>query len=73
MYACYILYVCNIDTACVPWEYNVFRVHSLCWHTVLLGIVCVPRKEGNVLFNNALDTFYLLLYGVGHFGKGPLR
>ena len=24
------------------------------------------RKEGNVLFNDALNTFYLLLYGVGH-------
>ena len=24
------------------------------------------RKEGNVLFNNTLNTFYLWLYGVGH-------
>ena len=24
------------------------------------------RKEGNVLFNDALGTFYLRLYGVGH-------
>ena len=23
-------------------------------------------KEGNVLFNDALNTFYLRLYGVGH-------
>ena len=30
------------------------------------------RKEGNVLFNDALNTFYLRLYGVRH-GKGPLR
>ena len=27
------------------------------------------RKEGNVLFNNALKTFYLRLYGVGHIVK----
>ena len=27
------------------------------------------RKEGNVLFNDALNTFYLLLYGVGHMVK----
>ena len=27
------------------------------------------RKEGNVLFNDALDTFYLRLYGVGHVVK----
>ena len=25
--------------------------------------------EGNVLFNDALDTFYLRLYGVGHIVK----
>ena len=24
------------------------------------------RKEGNILFNHALNTFYLRLYGVGH-------
>ena len=27
------------------------------------------RKEGNVLFNNALSTFYLRLYGVRHMVK----
>ena len=25
---------------------------------------CDKRKEGNVLFNDALNTFYLWLYGV---------
>ena len=32
---------------------------------------CCPRyrKEGNVLFNDALNTFYLRLYGVGHMVK----
>ena len=29
--------------------------------------------EGNVLFNDALNTFYLRFYGVGHSGKGPFR
>ena len=29
----------------------------------------VERKEGNVLFNNALNTFYLRLYGVKHMVK----
>ena len=24
------------------------------------------RKEGNVLFNDALNTFYLRLYGIRH-------
>ena len=27
------------------------------------------RKEGTVLFNDALNTFYLRLYGVGHMVK----
>ena len=26
-------------------------------------------KEGNVLFNDALNTFYLRLYGIGHMVK----
>ena len=27
------------------------------------------RKEGNVLFNDALNIFYLLVYGVRHMVK----
>ena len=27
------------------------------------------RKEGNVLFNDALNTFYLRLYGIKHMVK----
>ena len=30
---------------------------------------CGSRKEGNGLFNDALNTFYLRLYGVGHMVK----
>ena len=33
------------------------------------GLDPVPRKEGNVLFNDALNTFYLRLYGVIHMVK----
>ena len=29
----------------------------------------LDRKEGNVLFNEALNTFYLWLYGVRHMVK----
>ena len=29
----------------------------------------INRKEGNVLFNDALNTFYLRLYGVRHMVK----
>ena len=32
--------------------------------------ICMKRKHfGNVLFNDALNTFYLRLYGVGHIVK----
>ena len=31
------------------------------------------RKEGNVLFNDTLNTFYLRLFGIGTYGKGPFR
>ena len=29
-------------------------------------LIVLNRKEGNVLFNDALNTFYLRLYGVRH-------
>ena len=32
-------------------------------------IMIYGRKEGNVLFNNTLNTFYLRLYGVRHMVK----
>ena len=35
----------------------------------LNGIEGEGRKEGNVLFNDALNTFYLRLYGVRHMVK----
>ena len=31
--------------------------------------IYITRKEGNVLFNDALNTFYLRLYGVRHMVK----
>ena len=33
------------------------------------AIVLFFEKEGNVIFNDALNTFYLRLYGVGHMVK----
>ena len=36
---------------------------SSCWKVLSI------RKEGNVLFNDALNTFYLRLYGVRHMVK----
>ena len=34
-----------------------------------LGETALKRKEGNVLFNDTLNTFYLRLYGVRHMVK----
>ena len=34
---------------------------------------CKQERKGKVLFNDALNTFYLRLYGVRTYGKGPLR
>ena len=34
-----------------------------------IQIKATGRKEGNVLFNDALNTFYLRLYGVRHMVK----
>ena len=45
--------------------YCIVSEHST---TELSGAVA-DRKEGNVLFNDALNTFYLRLYGVGHMVK----
>ena len=36
---------------------------------VLLTVLCEGSKKGNVLFNDALNTFYLPLYGIGHMVK----
>ena len=37
---------------------------------IMIGTEMIhSRKEGNVLFNDALNTFYLRLYGVGHMVK----
>ena len=40
---------------------------SVCFLSAQLSLS--GRKEGNVLFNDALNTFYLRLYGVKHMVK----
>ena len=40
--------------------------------THVLGYV-IRRKEGNVLFNDALDTFYLRLNGARHMVEYVIR
>ena len=38
------------------------------FHTHLVSVKFM-RKEGNDLFNDAFNTFYLWLYGTGHIEK----
>ena len=52
--------------------YHMYAQHIL--SHLVLGLCHLPgrkegRKEGNVLFNDTLNTFYLRLYGVGHMVK----
>ena len=48
--------------------------HDFTWATLFNGKEYfihrqLEKKEGNVLFNDALNTFYLRLYGVRHMVK----
>ena len=43
--------------------------HFIYGYMASSGIKPNGRKEGNVLFNDALNTFYLQLYGVRHMVK----
>ena len=45
------------------------KVQSLFWNVCSCSSVCTWRKEVNVLFNDALNTFYLRLYGFTHMVK----
>ena len=55
VFTCMSMYVCMYVFVCV-------YVH-------MYACLYVCRKEGNVLFNDALNTFYLQLYGVRHMVK----
>ena len=39
------------------------------WYVTILSVGWKDRKERNILFNDALNTFYLRLYGVRHMVK----
>ena len=49
-----------------------YQISTTITETYVLYFVCnwsVLVKEGNVLFNDTLNTFYLRLYGVIHMVK----
>ena len=37
------------------------------------SLPAITRKEGNVLFNDTLNTFYFTVIWRWTYGKGPLR
>ena len=59
------LYICKCGSICLT-----THQHVGCFDTGWPWYKMVKEgKEGNVLFNDALNTFYLRLYGVGHMVK----
>ena len=49
---------------------NYFVLLRFCFDFLLIvGVVIDQERKRNVLFNDALNTFYLRLYGVGHVVK----
>ena len=64
------------DNVSIKCQLNIIIFHCMILPILLYGIEIlgvemffIRRKEGNVLFNDALNTFYLLLYGVRHIAK----
>ena len=58
---------CTSAAYMVPLISSSTRKYGLNWYSLFAR--SEVRKEGNVLFNEALNTFYLRLYGVGHMVK----
>ena len=65
----YLISFCTVDVTIQQTEMikNVETYHL--HHTGPLLCRQEVRKEGNILFNDALNTFYLRLYGVRHMVK----
>ena len=60
-----VLCICIIS---INWRVMCHHINQN-WVLCLSQVVVLLIKEGRVLFNDALNTFYLWLYGVGHIVK----
>ena len=62
-----------VQSVCLWCDRSSDRSHPRFKHSDYLSFMAkymlTGRKEGNVLFNDALNIFYLLLYGVRHMIK----
>ena len=52
-----------------PWGTNPMTHQTMNGHSTTHSKNNCPVKEGNVLFNDTLNTFYLRLYGIRHMVK----
>ena len=63
--------LCGLSSLLFSLSYIYLMIYTI--HYVRIETNCASagnlRKEGNVLFNDALNTFYLRLYGVRHMVK----
>ena len=63
----------NSGLSCIRMEF-LWRIRTQLYFEYILMMMIIAkwkegRKEGNVLFNDTLNTFYLRLYGVGDMVK----
>ena len=70
--------VTSIVLGMVHKKYNNFLGTNSLSREAIIGLSWVSNrtistKEGNVLFNDALNTFYLRLYGVGYLDQFQVR
>ena len=86
---CYTIQIVRDETCCCHMGYSfqlaarvllyasshrlVSTYHSLCYTSRGARNSSMGRKEGNVLFNDALNTFYFTVIWHWTYGKGPLR
>ena len=61
----YITYCVSVCVSVLLLNSKLFVAHTCC----VRGVLHSGRKKGNVLFNDALNTFYLRLYGIRHMVK----
>ena len=67
----YLVFICILMYISTLHVFHDGYLHYTCCHCIwfLAYIHIWFKQEGNVLFNDALNTFYLQLYGVRHMVK----
>ena len=71
-YICYLLFLFGVLLLLCVYVFVCVGFFFLQHHTSIILKGWCRRNEGNVLFNDALNTFYLRLHGVRHMVKDHL-